>query len=174
MALSAAEAATTSLDLAVAQIKDCHSLRRSPVVLDDAHETLAQVRSLIQKVRYQQAFQTPNVMAALGNLGSVIDVLVTCTRGGTTSLTVFENTMNEIDEATKNLRQQFPGHFAVARNNKADDAFQVNAAVGLKASDERVIAEAWGNDAKGALQINAPIFGDAAVLAQIATAFGSK
>lgn len=162
-----------SLDLAIAQMKESRSLHSETVVLA-AYEGLGEVRSLIQKVRYQQSFQTPNVMAALETLGAVIDVLVASTTGGTASLTRFENVMNEIDEAAKNLRQQFPGHYAVARKNKAVKAFQANAALGLKVSDKRVVTEAEGNEADGSLQVNAPVFGDPAFLAQIAGAFGSK
>ncbi|KAK4250276.1 hypothetical protein C7999DRAFT_11901 [Corynascus novoguineensis] len=149
-------------------------LQGAPAITDAA-EKLSQVRGLIQKVRYQQSLQTPNVMAALEILGSVIDKLVDCTRrGNADSHTQLKNVMSEIDEAAKNLRQQFPGHFAVAEKNRAVKAFQANAAIGLKPSDERVITEARGNDAEGALQINAPIFGDPAFLAQVAGVFGSK
>lgn len=170
-----AEAATASLDLAVAQMKENHGLWTKHVV-HGAQETLGEVRSLIQKVRYQQSMQTPNVLAALDTLSSVIDTLVACTRskGTTPSLTRFNNVMDEIDQASKNLRQQFPGHFAVAKNNKAVKTFQANAAIGLKPSDERVVTEALGNEAEGGLQINAPFMGDTAVLAQIAGVLAGK
>ncbi len=161
-----------SLDLAVSQMKESHSLRIKPVVLD-AHETLGEVRNLIQKVRYQQSLQTPNVMAALDTLSSVIDELVACT-GAAASVARFKNVMDEIDQASKNLREQFPGHFSVAKNNKAVNAFQTSAAIGLKASDERVVTEASGNEAERAMQINAPIMGDTAFLAQIAGVFAGK
>ena len=167
-----AEAATMSLDLAVAQMKESQNLRAKPVVLD-AYETLGEVRSLIQRVRYQQSLQTPNVMAALDTLSSVLDELVTCTEA-TASVTRFKNVMDEIDQASRNLRQQFPGHFSVAKENKAVDAFQICAAIGLKVSDERVVAEARGNEAERGVQINAPIMGDTAFLSQIAVAFAGK
>ncbi len=167
-----AEAATMSLDLAMAQIKESQTLQAKPVALD-AQQTLEEARSLIQRVRYQQSLQTPNVMAALDTLSSVLEELVACT-GATASVARFKNVMDEIDQASKNLRQQFPGHFFVAKNNKAVDAFQICAAVGLKVSDERVVAEAAGNEVERGVQINAPIMGDTAFLAQIAVAFAGK
>ncbi|KAL2138940.1 hypothetical protein VTI28DRAFT_6027 [Corynascus sepedonium] len=169
-----AEAVTMSLDLAVKQMTENLCFQGAPNITD-ATEKLSQVRGLVQKVRYQQSLQIPNVMAALESLGSVIDQLVTCTARGTTDAHIqLKNVMIEIDEAATNLRQQFPGHFAVAENNRAIKAFQANAAIGLKPSDERVITEARGNDADGSLQFNAPVFGDTAFLAQIAGVFGSK
>ena len=137
------------------------------------HADLTTVRNLVQKIRFQGDLQTPPVGIALAELKAVADGLVqVSSSAGRSSLATQElaNAVHAVVQAGENLRQRLPGDVSTAVNNEAVGGFQNNAAIGGVRPDGRVITDATGNKATDATQVNAPMYGDPAALAQFLAA----
>jgi hypothetical protein len=70
--------------------------------------------------------------------------------------------MNQLKEATSNLRSQLPGETSIAIGNEIEGGFQPNALIDMNGTrpDWRLNTEASGNKAKDAIQTNAPVYGN--------------
>jgi hypothetical protein len=129
---------------------------------------LAAIRELLQQIKFQDALQTPVVGSALIKVQSVMLQLAQGLEDDICDHDRLIHRMDELSQATDNLRRQFPGDTSVALENKAERAFQANAAIGGKAPEGRLHTTASKNEAKDAVMINAPVFGDASWLAAFA------
>jgi len=166
---------TKSLDRAVIQIERHPGLLDAPALFDAHYQALRNTRALVQKVRYQEDLQVPHVIAALVKLGGVIDRLVARTaKGSACSVDGVSDAMDEVEQAAKDLSHRLPGDINVAEDNTANGGFQVNAAIGVEQSDRRKLIETRRNMVTDAIQINAPIYGNAAFLAEIAATMGGQ
>ncbi|KAL6822741.1 hypothetical protein J3E69DRAFT_337775 [Trichoderma sp. SZMC 28015] len=151
-----AEATTTLLDSASSKMRGIESINVSTHL-----EELSKIRSLVQKIRYQQGLQTCSVATALATLKGVAEKLEQVLGVPQKVLQIqLPNIMDELREAGKNLRQQLPGDISTALRNEANQGLQINAALGGNRPEGRVLTEAIANRSTSASQINAPIYGD--------------
>jgi hypothetical protein len=168
-----AVATTALLDNSVKNIRRLHvaDKREADTAenLDTYLKQLAAIRELLQQIRFKDAFQTPAVCSALIKVKSVMLQLAQGLEDDICHPDRLIHRMDELSQATDNLRRQFPGDTSVASENKAERAFQANAAIGGKAPEGRLHTTASKNEAIDAVMINAPIYGDAPWLA---AAFG--
>ncbi|RYP01148.1 hypothetical protein DL765_010876 [Monosporascus sp. GIB2] len=167
-----AAATTALLDRAASQINTGCQAPSASAALSKHNADLTTVRNLVQKVRFQGDLQTPPVGIALTELKVVADRLAQVLSAGPASLATqeFTNAMDEVVQAAKNLQQRLPGDISTAVSNEAQGGFQNNAAVGGARGDGRLTTEATRNKSTDATQINAPIYGDPAALAQFVAA----
>ncbi|KAH6848200.1 hypothetical protein B0I37DRAFT_158855 [Chaetomium sp. MPI-CAGE-AT-0009] len=168
----ATEAATTValLDRAASQIRGCQVPGASAALSKHDNE-LTTIRVLIQKIRFLEDLQTPPVATALTKLKVVADRLTQVLGAGSLQASQqLANAMDEVVQAAENLRQRLPGDILIPINNEVTGSFQGNAAIGGARPDGRVITEATGNKSTDAAQVNAPMYGDPAALAQFMAA----
>lgn len=157
-----AAATTELLDNAVAHIEGCKGRTITSVNLNNHINKLAAIRSLLQRIRYQVDLQTPAVASALAPIKPPLKMLVQ-----TSSLSQITNIMDELDQASINLRRQLPGNFSMASDNKVTAGFQGNAPIGGQQPEGRIISEAMRNHAENSMQINAPVYGDISALVKL-------
>lgn len=171
----AADAATKLLDRAIASLE---TLRDAPkgrkgdlATFNSQISSLDSTRKLLQRILYRDDLQTQVLAPALAKVKGVLQRLEKDVQQQGVKLS---NTMDELENATCNLRLAMPGDVSEASDNKAEDTFQVNAAMGGKRPDGRVSTLASGNVAKGSFQSNAPIYGDATTILELAQKWGQK
>ncbi|KAL8350110.1 hypothetical protein RB601_001394 [Gaeumannomyces tritici] len=169
-----AEATLALLDGAAVLIRaGCQAPNASPALPKHA-ENLTAVRGLVQRIKSQEDLHTPLVGAALEKLKVATMELARLSSAGPAMLATqgFDNAVDAVVQAGKNLRQRLPGDIFTADGNEVKGKYQINAAIGGARGDGRLIVEAKGNKSEDAAQINAPVFGDPAALAGIFAALG--
>ncbi|EJT73028.1 hypothetical protein GGTG_09879 [Gaeumannomyces tritici R3-111a-1] len=181
-----AASAVSLIDEAASWIKTrCHSHRRQDATsaavitpgttfevaaadLGRHDEKLCTIRDLVIRTRLSPNMQTPPVANALVLLQSAVKGLVSIS--GTASFEQLATAMDKVDRAAKDLRQRLTGDIPMTVGNVIEGYYQIGAAIGGSRRDGPLIIEARGNKATNTVQINAPVFGDPAALAQIFTA----
>ncbi|KAJ5390783.1 uncharacterized protein N7496_001851 [Penicillium cataractarum] len=164
-----AYATTASLDISDLYIKQLARHHKEEVEttkkINGYISQLADLRHLVQQIRYQNDLQTPTVGTALRKVQGATKQTERGLKADECTPASLVNPMDELTQATANLISQLPGDISVANENKATEKFQNNAPIGGNAPTWRVNTTASRNEAVGAFQNNAPIYGDSAWLA---------
>ncbi|KAK3348625.1 hypothetical protein B0T25DRAFT_546120 [Lasiosphaeria hispida] len=157
-----ATATTDLVDSALAVIDEAGA-KNSPVLQKHGDE-LSEIRELIQKIRYQGDFQTPDVGRALVKFKAVAESLVQVVSADAGNFTArdLDKSMDEITNAAENVRKQLAGDIVTAKNNVIETGFQINAPIGKTFAEGRIISKALGNRAINANQVNSLVYGSAA------------
>jgi len=166
-AATEAKATTVLLDQAdryLSIVFDNHKGEKDTLEDLEKHEKqLTVTKELLDKISFQDQYQTPVVAAALPPVKEVVVKLVKDLGGGQPpSLRQITKDIGELGKATLNLRSQLPGNHFEALRNKAEGGFQNNNYVGKISPDEKITAIANDNEEKNAFQINGPWNGDPA------------
>jgi hypothetical protein len=155
--------ATKLLDEADEKLRNPHDdVAATTADMVKPRDQLNDTRCLLQKIRFQDALQTPAVDSALAKVVDVLSELLQTLNNTHAFSEELRNAMNQLKEATSNLRSQLPGETSIARDNEIEGGFQPNALIDMNGTrpDWRLNTEASGNKAKDAIQTNAPVYGN--------------
>ncbi|KAL9119463.1 MAG: hypothetical protein Q9187_003984 [Circinaria calcarea] len=149
---SEAAYATKLLDKAVSYIGEVRKTYKN---------NLNDIRSLLQSVKYQDALQTPTVGLALSTVKDVLERLVQVSKSPRDLNHQLSKIMDELNQATVNLRSQLPGDISTASDNNAKSGIQTNAAIGGNSPEGRVGTTASRNTATNRFMLGLEIIGAA-------------
>ncbi|KAH8892382.1 hypothetical protein GQ53DRAFT_861592 [Thozetella sp. PMI_491] len=160
-----AKAAAVLLDEAdgyLSIVYDSHKGQKDTLEELEKHEKQLNVtKELLDKISFEDRYQTPVVAAALPPVKEVVAKLVEdLGKGQPPSLRQITKDIGVLSKATRNLQSQLPGNYFEALRNKANGGFQTNNFVGKMSPDQKITSIANDNDANNAFQINGPWNGD--------------
>lgn len=132
-------------------------------------QQLAETRKLLIKVEYQSSLQVSSVALALPKVTKAMNtLLMSLGHGQPEGLDQVGSAVNELHEATANLKQSLPGNHFESNRNEVEDGIAITGLVGHVQLSGRVTAESNDNRTKRALLISAPIIGDPQIAVELA------